>query len=55
MLKMGTVVKPPKRDDVFLKVEQFDVTNGWSIAKNARFSVEVESFVAGGFRKAYKC
>jgi hypothetical protein len=55
MLKLGTVVKPPKRDDVFLKVEQFDVSNGWSMAKNTRFSVEDESFAAGGFRKAYKC
>ena len=55
MLRLGTVVKPPMREEMFLKVEQFDVTNGWSMARNVRFSVEVNSFAEGGFRKAHKC
>lgn len=55
MLKLGTVVKPPQREDTFLQVDQFQVTKGWSMARNVRFSVDVESFAQGGFREAYKC
>ena len=55
MLKLGTVVKPSKREDILLQVEQFKVTNGWSMARNITFSVEVESFAEGGFRKACRC
>ena len=55
MLKLGRVVQPAKREDILVQVEEFHVTLGWSMAREVTFSVEVDSFGHGGFRKAYRC
>ena len=55
MLKLGRVVQPAKREDILVQVEEFHVTTGWSMAREVTFSVEVDSFGHGGFRKAYIC
>ena len=55
MLKLGRVVQPTKREDILVQVEEFHITTGWSMARDVTFSVEVDSFGEGGFRKAYRC
>ena len=38
-----------------IRVEGFDVNNGWSPSREVSFHVEDEQFAEGGFRKAFKC
>ena len=54
VLKLGRVVKPVEWEELHLQVEEFHVLNGMSMASNVPFSVEVNSFAEGAFRKAYR-
>lgn len=55
MLKLGKLIKPPKRKAIPIEMEGFEIKNGWTLARIVTFSVDSGSFAEGGFRKAYKC